>query len=116
MWVLPAAARAECISMSGLSPADTLRNTLRIRVSPKISDVLLCSAPTTIDGPPGGSSVAEGSRWKAKPSPVRSVAMPSIHRPVLSLSCSASYTNRFRPSPSASSPTKACARCSAASG
>src|SRR5829696_709944 len=57
MCVLPAAARAECISMSGLSPGETLRNTLRINVSPKMSEVLLCSAPTTIDGPPGGDAL-----------------------------------------------------------
>ena len=44
---------------------------LRISVSPKISEVLLCSAPTTIDGPPGGSSAAVGSPWEAKPGPAR---------------------------------------------
>ena len=43
LWLLPALASAVCISMSGFSPAETLRNTLRIRVSPKISEVLLCS-------------------------------------------------------------------------
>ena len=85
MCVLPASASAECTSMSGLRPGETLRNTLRITVSPKTTEVLLCSAPTTIDGPPGGSSSTLGSRWKASPGRRARAAMPSdpVHRGVL---------------------------------
>ena len=76
--------------MSGFRPGETLRNTLRITVSPKMTEVLLCSAPMTIDGPAGGSSSTLGSRWKRKPSPVTSDSMPSNHSGVTSLSCRAS--------------------------
>ena len=90
MCRLPAAARALCISMSGLSPGDTLRKTLRISESPKMSEVLLCSAPTTIDGPPDGISATPGSRWKASPGTLLPDRIPSTHSDVQSLSCSAS--------------------------
>ena len=66
MCGLPAAASAACTSMSGLRPGETWRNTLRITVSPKTTEVLLCSAPMTIDGPPAGSSSTLGSRWNAE--------------------------------------------------
>ena len=64
-------------------------------MSPKMTEVLLCSAPTTIDGPPGGSSVDGGlavEREAGAGASVGDALEPQCR--CASLSCSASYRHR----------------------
>ena len=85
----PSRASALVISRSGLGPANSRRNTLRIAESPNTRLVLLCSTDSTRLRAVR-SMATSGSRAKASGPSARSPAMARSSTVVSSLSCSPS--------------------------
>ncbi len=90
--VEPSSARAEATSRSGLGPAATRRNTLKMAASPNTRLVLLCSPVSTRLSSPGAAQdrSAPGTRQNRSGPTDRSAASAPSRVRVRSLSCSPS--------------------------
>jgi hypothetical protein len=89
----PASVSADSISTPGLLPGSSRRNTFSSAVSPKTSDVLLCSTVRTSDCASSGTTVALSGActgWNSRPVSCRPWVRASSQYGVASLSCSAS--------------------------